>query len=112
VLADMLEVQLMMDVRLGFSKVVPERPKIEFGDSVSEDPKSVAETLALLTQAQAISTEAKVRMRSPDLDDTAVREETERILRETGQMVNDPAETGSEGVPNAGVPSDGGEPRQ
>lgn len=111
VLADMLEVQLMVDTRLGFSRVTPERPKIEFGDSVSEDPQATAQTLALLTQAQAISTEAKVRMRSPDLDDTAVLEETERILRETGQMVNDPAETGAEGVPNAGVPSDGGGPR-
>lgn len=113
VLADMLEVQLMMDARLGFSRVTPARPKVTFGDSVSEDPQSVAQTLALLTQAQAISTEAKVRMRSPDLDDTAVREETDRILRETGQMVNDPTETGAEGegVPNAGVPSDGGRPR-
>lgn len=94
VLADMLEVQLMMDRQLGFSTVEPERPRIEFGDSVSEDPKSVAETLALLTQANAISTEAKVRMRNPDLDDIAVREETDRILAETGQAVPDPMQDG------------------
>jgi A118 family predicted phage portal protein len=95
-LADMLEVQLMMDAQLGFSKVTPERPRIAFGDSVSEDPKVTAETLSLLAQAQAISTEAKVRMRSPDLDDTAVREETARILKENGQDVADPTRTGAE----------------
>lgn len=107
-LADMLEVQLMMDVKLGFSRITPERPRIKFGDSVSEDPKSTAETLSLLAQAQAISTEAKVRMRDPDLDETAVREEVDRILKETGQMVNDPTMTGAEGPPNAGFSGDGG----
>jgi A118 family predicted phage portal protein len=110
-LADHIYAVLQLDRALGLSNVVPERPRIEFGDSVSEDPKAVAETVALYAQAQAISTETKVRMRSPELDDTAVREETERILRETGQLVNDPSETGAEGVPNAGVPSDGRGPR-
>ncbi|GGW41283.1 phage portal protein [Streptomyces xantholiticus] len=95
-LADMLEVQLMMDVQLGFSKVTPERPTVDFGRG-SEDSHRVAETLSLLAQAQAISTEAKVRMRSPDLDDTAVREETARILKETGQgEMADPTQTGAE----------------
>ncbi|MGA5209009.1 phage portal protein [Streptomyces pseudogriseolus] len=110
VLADMLEVQLMMDARLGFSRVTPERPRIEFGDSVSEDPQAIAQTLALLTQAEAISTEAKVRMRSPDLTDTEVREEVDRILKETGKQVADPTAIGAEGegVPDGGVPSDGG----
>jgi A118 family predicted phage portal protein len=107
-LANMLEVQLMMDRQLGFSNVTPERPKIEFGDSVSEDPKSLAETIELLARGQAISTEAKVRMRSPELDDTAVREETDRILKETGQLVNDPAMTGAEG-PGAPGFGQGGE---
>lgn len=94
-LADMLEVQLMMDRQLGFSKVTPERPRIEFGDSVSEDPRTVAETLALLTQATAISTEAKVRMLHPDWEDTDVREEVDRILAETGQAVPDPMQDGA-----------------
>ncbi|MEU2111833.1 phage portal protein [Streptomyces sp. NPDC019507] len=113
VLADMLEVLLMMDVQLGFSKVTAERPTIEFGDSVSEDPKSVAETLSLLTQAQAVSTETKVRIRNPDWDDTAVREETDRILKETGQMTNDPSMTGAEGpgAPGFGRQAGGEQPK-
>ncbi|SDM77153.1 phage portal protein [Streptomyces wuyuanensis] len=113
VLADMLEVLLMMDARLGFSNVTPERPKIEFGDSVSEDPKSVAETLSLLAQAQAVSTETKVRILRPDWDDTAVREETDRILKETGQAVNDPSMTGAEGpgAPGFGRQSGGEQPK-
>jgi A118 family predicted phage portal protein len=105
-LADHVYAVLQLDNALGLSKVKPERPRIEFGDSVSEDPKSVAETVELYARAQAISTETKVRMRSPELDDTAVKEETERILRETGQLVNDPMATGAEGP---GTPGFGGE---
>jgi A118 family predicted phage portal protein len=105
-LGDLVYAVLELDRKFGFSRVTPERPRIEFGDSVSEDPKAVAETVALYAQAQAISTETKVRMRSPELDDTAVREETERILKETGQLVNDPAATGAEGP---GTPGFGGE---
>jgi A118 family predicted phage portal protein len=96
-LADLAYAVLQLDRALGLSKVAPERPQIQFGDSVSEDPKTTAETIELLARAQAISTETKVRMRNPELDDTAVREETERILKETGQLVSDPAMTGAEG---------------
>ncbi|WP_212765477.1 phage capsid protein [Streptomyces sp. PKU-MA01144] len=103
------EAMLQMDTVLGFSRVTVERPQIQFGDSVSEDPKSVAETISLLAQAQAISTETKVRMRNPELDDTAVREETERILRETGQLTNDPTETGAEGPGTPGFGRKAGE---
>lgn len=107
-LAAMLEVQLMMDRQLGFSTVTPERPVVEFGDSVSEDPKALAETIEILARGQAISTETKVRMRSPELDDTAVAEKTERILKETGQLVADPTLTGAEG-PGAPGFGQGGE---
>ncbi|MFE5895842.1 phage portal protein [Streptomyces sp. NPDC056488] len=105
-LADHIYAVLQLDRALGLSKVVPERPQIQFGDSVSEDPKTTAETISLYAQAQAISTETKVRLRAPDLDDVAVKAEVERILRETGQLVNDPAETGAEGP---GTPRFGGE---
>jgi A118 family predicted phage portal protein len=105
-----LHVMLQLDRVLGFSRVAPERPKMDLGDSVSEDPKSVAETLFLLEQAKAASTETKVRLLNPEWDDTAVREETDRILKETGALVNDPTQTGAEGVPHAGFPSNGGGP--
>ncbi|MDI9885324.1 phage capsid protein [Streptomyces sp. HNM0645] len=107
------EALLQMDTAFRFSSVAVERPRIQFGDSVSEDPKSVAETIELYARAQAISTETKVRMRNPDLDDTAVREETERILRETGQLVNDPTNTGAEGpgTPAFGRQAGGEQPK-
>ncbi|WP_244283204.1 phage portal protein [Streptomyces flavidovirens] len=107
-LGDLAFAVLQLDKRLGFSSVTPSRPRIEFGDSVSEDPKALAETIELLARAQAISTEAKVRLRNPDLDDTAVREETDRILKETGQLVADPMMTGAEG-PGAPGFGQGGE---
>lgn len=101
------EVLLMLDRQLGFSSVEVERPRIEFGDSVSEDPKSVAETIELLARAQAVSAETKVRMLNPGWEDTQVREETDRILKESGALVNDPTQTGAEG-PGPGFPPAGG----
>ncbi|MFD3929696.1 phage capsid protein [Streptomyces sp. NPDC058614] len=108
-LADFTDTLLQLDRYLGFSKVAPERPKIKFGDSVSEDPKTTAETIELYARAQAISTETKVRLRDPELDDTAVKEETERILKETGALVNDPTMTGAEGPGAPGFGEGGGE---
>ncbi|MFK0289932.1 phage portal protein [Streptomyces sp. NPDC090442] len=93
-LADMLHVMLMLDQALFTPGLAPERPRLVFGDSVSEDPQSVAQTLSLLQQAQAVSVETKVRILHPDWDDTAVREETDRILTESGQAVPDPMQSG------------------
>ncbi|MFF4738790.1 phage portal protein [Streptomyces sp. NPDC001262] len=93
--ASMLHVMLALDRELFTPGIAPERPKIVFGDSVSEDPQSVAQTLALLTQAQAVSVDTRVRLLHPDWDDSAVQAEVERILTETGQAVPDPMQAGS-----------------
>ncbi|MEV8055163.1 phage portal protein [Streptomyces antimycoticus] len=91
--ADILHVLLAIDrVQFG-SRITPERPTVDIGDGVAEDPTSTAQTLALLTQAQAVSTDTKVRALHPDWDDTAVAEEVERILAETGQAAPDPVGT-------------------
>lgn len=108
-LAQIVEVLLLMDRQLGFSSVEAERPKVEFGDSVSEDPKTTAETIELLARAQALSAEAKVRMLHPEWEETEVKEETERILKETGALVADPATTGAEGPGAPGFGEGGGE---
>lgn len=94
-LADMLFVMLRLDRVLFTAGLVPERPRVTFGDSVSEDPASTAQTLSLLQQAQAVSTDTKVRALHPDWDDTAVQEEVDRILTETGQAVPDPMQVGT-----------------
>lgn len=105
-LGDMLEAALLLDRAMGWSTVEAARPRIEFGDSVSEDPKSTAETLELLNRAMAASTETRVRILHPEWEDTDVRQETDRILKEAGQLVNDPTETGAEG-PGPGFPGPG-----
>ncbi|WP_258396531.1 phage portal protein [Streptomyces sp. Amel2xB2] len=88
--ADMLHVMLKLDRLLGFSTVTDERPNIEFGDSVSEDPKTTAETLSLLAQAEAASSDTKVRVLHPDWDDDQVQAEVDRIRSEIGTAVPDP----------------------
>jgi A118 family predicted phage portal protein len=93
-LADMLHVMLMLDRRLFTPTVIPARPRITYGDAVSEDPQTVAQTLSLLSQAQAVSTDTKVRALHPDWDDGAVQAEVDRILTETGQAVPDPMQAG------------------
>ncbi|MFD9863480.1 phage portal protein [Streptomyces alboflavus] len=94
-LASMLHALLMLDRRLYTPGLTPKRPRIEFAPVVSEDPASTAQTLALLAQAEAISTETRVRALHPEWDDTAVRQETNRILAETGRTVPDPMQTGA-----------------
>ncbi|MFH8403745.1 phage portal protein [Streptomyces sp. NPDC018019] len=89
-IADILHALLAVDAAQFGSRVTPERPTVDIGDGVAEDPGSTAQTLALLTQAQALSTDTKVRILRPDWDDQAVAEEVARIHAETGQAAPDP----------------------
>lgn len=82
----------MLD-RVPFSRgIAPDRPHVTFGSAVSDDPTSVAQTLSLLTQAQAqaASVDTRVRILHPDWGDVRVQIDVERILVETGQAVPDP----------------------
>ncbi|MDQ0943279.1 phage portal protein [Streptomyces sp. V1I1] len=108
-LGDLADVVLQLDKRLGFSSVAAERPQIELADSVSEDAQTKATTVELFSRAQAMSTEMKVRYVHPEWEDAAVKEETDRILKETGALVNDPAMTGAEGPGAPGFGEGGGE---
>ncbi|MFE7634471.1 phage capsid protein [Kitasatospora sp. NPDC057518] len=89
-LGDIVEAMLSLDRALGFSRLTPERPGVEFGPAVAPDAQAQAQTLSLLAQAQAISTETKVRMVNPDWYAEAVAAEVARIHMETGQAVPDP----------------------
>lgn len=102
-LAEIMETLLAVDAAQFNTAVTPDRPDVQFGDSVSEDPKTVAETVETLNRAAAASVETKVRMVHPDWDDTQVAEEVERIKGDSGALVEDPGTfTGAPpGGPNA-----------
>lgn len=89
--------QLAVEAGPKFKSGVPvEEVSTEFQDSITEAPHEVAETAALLRQAEAASTETLVRMQHPDWDDDQVSKETEAILGESGRMLADPAALGDE----------------
>jgi hypothetical protein len=103
-LQEITETLLMIDAAVFSSGVTPERPTIEFGDSVSEDPEAQARTLQLLEAARAASIETKVRMLHPDWEDKDVTDEVNRIKAETGAapLVNPDNFTGN----GPGLPAD------
>lgn len=112
-LAEILEVLLAIDQAQFSTGVTPERPDVQFGDSVSEDPQSVANTVEILNRAAAVSTETKVRMVHPDWDDTQVAEEIERIKGDTGAAVEDPGTfTGGPPAAEEAQPDDEPAPEQ
>ncbi len=88
--------------------------EVEFGETVAEDPKVTAETVALLFQAEAASTAERVRLVHPDWDDTQVNAEVRLI--ETARQLATPSpllddESADEGTPpeGNGAPGDAAE---
>lgn len=65
---------------------------VQFPDSTQANPADLAQTNALLFQAQSASVQTRVKIQHPDWDDTAVKEEAARILAEFGMAVPDPTE--------------------
>jgi A118 family predicted phage portal protein len=112
-LADISETYLMLlasGMFPGYAGVEVERPDVVFQDSVQDDIKTLAETAALLQQAEAVSTEVKVAMLHPDWDETAQKEEVARIQKETGRLVEDPLTLGADRPAFDGESEDGEEP--
>jgi A118 family predicted phage portal protein len=106
-IADIVEVLLMLEASgmfPGVTGVEVERPDVVFQDSVQDDIKTLAETAALLQQAEAASTEVRVALVHPDWDEQAQREEVDRILKESGRLVEDPLVLGAD------RPAFGGQP--
>ncbi|MFD7413522.1 capsid protein [Kitasatospora purpeofusca] len=68
--------------QFGEKGLAVDRPRVTFEDSVQDDPKVTAETIGLLDQARAVSTEIKVRMAHGDWDDEQVDREVARIHAE------------------------------
>ncbi|MEU9557988.1 phage portal protein [Streptomyces fumanus] len=93
-LSQLVEALLAVDQFVYGGAVKPQRPTVEFEDSVQEDPLTLANTAETLTRAQAASVDTKVRMVHPEWDDTQVAAEVDRILTEQGMKVPDPMQTG------------------
>lgn len=93
-LADVLEQMLIID-REVFGRPTPiYRPRVDFDDSIADDPKEIAESVDLLARAKAASIETRVRMLHPDWTDAEVKAEVETILAEEGMRVPDPMQIG------------------
>jgi hypothetical protein len=82
-LADAIEALLAVEAGYLFnSRVAPERPRIEWQDSISESPLDLAQTALALDQAHAASTATRVRIVNPDWDDDRVAAEVAAINSE------------------------------
>jgi len=66
------------------------RPRIEFEEAFKPSMATRADTLTKLENAQAASIETKVRYRNPDLSESEIEEEVERIKDEKGMNVESP----------------------
>lgn len=98
-IADITEAWLMLlasDMFPGAPQVAVARPDVQFQDSVQDDIKVLAETAALWSQAEAASTEVKVALLHPDWDERDQKAEVDRILKESGRLVEDPLTLGAD----------------
>ncbi|GAA2327480.1 phage capsid protein [Dactylosporangium salmoneum] len=86
-LARFLFKHLMLE-QAHFGGPAPVRLKLEFGDSVTESPLDVAQTVSLLAGAKAASKEVLVRMVHPDWDNGQVKAEVQALKDE--EQVADP----------------------
>ncbi|MDT0306118.1 phage portal protein [Streptomyces sp. DSM 44917] len=109
-IADIVEAQLALEATRfpGVAGVEVERPAVQFKDSVQDDIKTLAETAALLRQAEAASTATLVALVNPGMDADDQAAEVQRILAESGRAVADPV-TAGRGDDDAGPaePEDG-----
>ena len=89
---------LAVDLAQGFPGAMrpgTERLSVEFASEVGEDLGSTAQTLALLAQAEAASTQVKVELVHPDWTEAQVLEEVARIRAESGLPAADPLTIGA-----------------
>ena len=88
----MFQLLLMVD-RIYFNDTAIDptlRPTIEFADSIQESLGEMAEALAKIQQAQAMSTDTKVRLLHPDWKENQIQEEVKAINDEMGLGVEPP----------------------
>lgn len=94
-LQDLLEVMLQVDRLHLSSGVQPERPNVEMQDGIVQPMHELAQSVALIAQAQAGSVETMVSMLHPDWATDQIQSEAQRILDERGLSVPDAALMGA-----------------
>jgi hypothetical protein len=106
-LADGIEMQLQLEVALGFTTgITPERPDIVLADSVSPDMLQLAQTAELMRRAEAASDDTLVRLLHPDWDDKQVQAEVDAIADARPDPMLDPFALPGEMVGPDGEPVD------
>lgn len=81
-LASFLEAVTAVDREYFKSGVEPWRPAVEFSPGAQPTAAEMATVVQMLTAAEALSTDTKVRMVHPDWDDDQVQAEVEKIMDE------------------------------
>jgi hypothetical protein len=89
-IAEAIKLLLAVEAAQLGSRVPADRPAVEFGDSVSEAPETTARTLQLLTAAEAVSYDTRVRMVHPEWTDDQVEAEVLRIRDASAISVQNP----------------------
>lgn len=90
-LEDMGEMLLIIDNAQFGGKATVSRPRLEWPEDPDQSPLEMAQTLNMLTMAQAASTDTKVRLLNPDWDEAQVRAEVAAISAEHALMMPDPS---------------------
>ena len=94
VLADLFENMLWVDREIFRSGITVFRPTIAMADSLTPDELEVAQSIALIANAGAASTEVLVRKVNPEWDDARVMAEVALIREERGLTLPDPMQVG------------------
>lgn len=100
-LQEILERYMELDASMFKGPYKGQEVRVDFADSVEQDPKDVAQTIQLLDAAGAISLEFKVRMQHPDWP-------TEEVIAEVKRIQDDKAAAMALEMPPAPVGADGG----
>lgn len=91
-LARIIEAMLAIDRVVFGTGVEPGKPDIQFGDTVSEDSLTLAQTAQALRAAEAASDETLVQLVNPEWKDEQVQAEVAKIQaeRQSSMNVSDP----------------------
>lgn len=88
-LEEILRLILEVDNRYFNSNINPEyKIRVEFADTIQDDPSEISESIRNIEQAQAMSIEQKVRYLHPSWSDSEIMREVEKIREEKGILVS------------------------